>query len=84
MRALAFKWQRVIWRCWQDRTPYQEAIYEAALAQKRQSPGGLVRPRGTGQKSLQKSGEKILKKPLTDYLRGELSHADGRVAPQAR
>ena len=23
--------QRVIFRCWQNRTPYQEAIYEAAL-----------------------------------------------------
>lgn len=31
VRALAFKWQRVIWRCWQDRTPYDERIYEAAL-----------------------------------------------------
>jgi transposase len=31
VRALAFKWQRVIFRCWQNRTPYQEAIYEAAL-----------------------------------------------------
>ena len=31
MRALAFKWQRVIWRCWQNRTPYREATYEAAL-----------------------------------------------------
>jgi len=31
VRALAFKWQRVIWRCWQNRTPYEENIYEAAL-----------------------------------------------------
>ena len=31
VRALAFKWQRVIWRCWQDRKPYEEARYEAAL-----------------------------------------------------
>jgi len=31
VRALAYKWQRVIFRCWQNRTPYQEAIYEAAL-----------------------------------------------------
>jgi len=23
--------QRVIWRCWQDRRPYGERIYEAAL-----------------------------------------------------
>jgi len=33
VRALAFKWQRVIWRCWQDRQPYAEAKYEAALRQ---------------------------------------------------
>jgi len=31
VRALAYKWQRVIWRCWQDRTVYREEIYEAAL-----------------------------------------------------
>jgi transposase len=31
VRALAFKWQRIIWRCWQDHKPYQERIYEAAL-----------------------------------------------------
>jgi transposase len=31
VRALAFKWQRIIWRCWQNRTPYKEDIYEAAL-----------------------------------------------------
>ena len=34
VRALAFKWQRVIWRCWQDRRPYDERIYEAALRQR--------------------------------------------------
>jgi transposase len=33
VRALAFKWQRIIWRCWQDRKPYAEAKYEAALRQ---------------------------------------------------
>ncbi|MFZ0828199.1 MAG: transposase [Verrucomicrobiia bacterium] len=37
VRALAFKWQRVIFRCWQNHTPYQEALYEAAL-RKRGSP----------------------------------------------
>lgn len=31
VRSLAFKWQRVIWKCWQSRTPYREEIYEAAL-----------------------------------------------------
>jgi transposase len=31
VRSLAYKWQRIIWKCWQSRTIYQEAIYEAAL-----------------------------------------------------
>ena len=37
VRALAFKWQRIIWRCWQDRQPYDDARYEAVL-RKRHSP----------------------------------------------
>jgi transposase len=37
VRALAFKWQRIIWRCWQNRTPYSEQIYQAAL-RRRKSP----------------------------------------------
>lgn len=39
VRALAFKWQRIIWRCWQERTVYRDEIYEAAL---RQSGSPLV------------------------------------------
>jgi transposase len=31
VRSLAFKWQRIIWKCWQTRTPYNEQTYEAAL-----------------------------------------------------
>jgi transposase len=31
VRALAFKWQRIIWRCWQDHQPYDESTYETAL-----------------------------------------------------
>jgi transposase len=37
VRALAFKWIRVLWRCWTDRTPYDESRYLSAL-QKRHSP----------------------------------------------
>jgi transposase len=37
IRALAFKWIRVLFRCWVDRTPYDESRYLSAL-QKRQSP----------------------------------------------
>jgi hypothetical protein len=31
VRALAFKWQRIIWRCWQDRVPYDDAKYVESL-----------------------------------------------------
>lgn len=31
VRALAFKWIRILYRCWHDRTPYNEATYLAAL-----------------------------------------------------
>lgn len=31
IRALAFKWIRILWRCWQDRIPYNESQYVAAL-----------------------------------------------------
>lgn len=37
MRALAFKWIRILYRCWQDRKPYDEAKYLLAL-QKKGSP----------------------------------------------
>jgi transposase len=31
VRALAYKWQRIIWKCWQTRSVYTEETYEAAL-----------------------------------------------------
>jgi transposase len=34
VRALAFKWIRILWRCWRDRTPYDDARYVRALAQR--------------------------------------------------
>lgn len=37
LRALAFKWIRVLWKCWQTRVPYSEATYLKAL-EKRKSP----------------------------------------------
>ena len=37
LRALAFKWTRILFRCWQDRVPYDEAKYLKAL-HKRRSP----------------------------------------------
>jgi transposase len=34
LRALAYKWIRILFRCWQTRTPYNEQIYLKALKQK--------------------------------------------------
>jgi transposase len=31
VRALAFKWIRILYRCWQKRTPYDESVYLQAL-----------------------------------------------------
>jgi transposase len=37
VRALAFTWIRILLRCWQDRTPYDESVYLQAL-QRRNAP----------------------------------------------
>ena len=37
IRSLAFKWIRILWKCWQQRTPYDEARYLKQLIH-RKSP----------------------------------------------
>jgi transposase len=34
VRALAFKWMRIIWKCWHTRTPYNEVVYLETLRKK--------------------------------------------------
>jgi hypothetical protein len=34
VRALGFKWLRILFRCWQNRMPYQEQIYQQALGRR--------------------------------------------------
>ena len=34
VRALAYKWIRIIFRCWQDRVPYDDRLYVSALHNK--------------------------------------------------
>jgi len=34
LRALAYKWQRILWRCWRDHTPYDDARHVQRLLQK--------------------------------------------------
>jgi transposase len=50
IRALAYKWGRILWRCWQDNTPYDEQKYLAALARKK-SP--LIKLLGANDKEYQ-------------------------------
>ncbi len=63
VRALAFKWQRVIWRCWQDHKPYEEKIYEAALRKANSPLVGLLGKIQLG-KSPFKTPAKKNEKPL--------------------
>ena len=35
VRALAFKWLRILYRCWKERKPYDEAKYLFALKQRK-------------------------------------------------
>jgi len=34
VRALAFQWIRILYRCWQERTPCEEATYLQALTRR--------------------------------------------------
>jgi transposase len=34
LRSLAFKWLRILWRCWQDAQPYDEARYVQRLQER--------------------------------------------------
>jgi hypothetical protein len=34
IRSLAYKWDRILWRCWKDNTAYDEEKYLAALMRK--------------------------------------------------
>jgi transposase len=45
VRALAFKWIRIIFRCWQDRVVYDENKYLAALVTRGSPLSSLVTPR---------------------------------------
>ena len=35
IRALAFKWIRVLFRCWKERKPYDELVYQRVLSARR-------------------------------------------------
>ncbi len=38
IRSLAFKWIRILFRCWKDRRPYDEAVYRRAMTVRQPNP----------------------------------------------
>jgi len=42
VRALAFKWIRIAFRCWKDKVAYDESKYLAALARRGSALAALV------------------------------------------
>jgi hypothetical protein len=61
VRALAYKWQRIIWRCWQNRTPYSEEIYLTALSRSRSPLANKLtpQPNSNGQSLTKKTSCRI-------------------------
>ena len=43
IRALAFQWIRILWKCWQERTACEEARYLKQLMH-RKSPNAVLTP----------------------------------------
>lgn len=58
VRALAFKWQRIIWRCWQNHKPYEEKIYETALRKANSPLVGLLDKIQLGKSPFKSSAKK--------------------------
>lgn len=44
IRSLAFKWIRILFRCWKDRKPYDEAVYQRALDARRPKKQATTQP----------------------------------------
>jgi transposase len=42
IRSLAFKWIRILFRCWKNHTPYDEAIHQRAVEARRPAPPTTV------------------------------------------
>ena len=63
MRALAFKWIRILYRCWQERTPYDESAYLQALNRRGSS---LIQNLGKG---ILNNRKKTLTAPLRACVR---------------
>jgi len=79
VRSLAFKWIRILFRCWQSRQPYQEELHQAArdarsvpIATKTIAAATIIRGQAPGSKSGKrqdsqlKSAREILKSLMAE------------------
>jgi hypothetical protein len=48
VRSLAYKWIRIIFRCWKDGKPYDEQIYQKSLRRRGSLPGAGLASATTG------------------------------------
>ena len=48
IRALAYKWIRIMFRCWKDRRPYDDAIYTKSLAERGSALAVQLKPAKAG------------------------------------
>jgi hypothetical protein len=67
VRSLAFKWVRIIYRCWKDGKPYDEEIYLQSLRRRGSLLGGVLElATGVGWKSVAGFQKLSEKNNLTD------------------
>lgn len=60
LRSLAYKWQRIFYRCWLNRTPYRETIHQQNLL-RRSQPAPSAQPAApTKPLRLHRSGENLV------------------------
>jgi hypothetical protein len=48
VRSLAYKWQRILFRCWKNRTPYQESFHQERLLRQHAAAPALPSNRRSG------------------------------------
>jgi transposase len=49
VRKLAYKWIRILFRCWKNGTPYDEAVYQRSLEKRRPAMKAALPPATTGE-----------------------------------
>jgi hypothetical protein len=73
VRALAFKWQRVIWRCWTDHTPYDDSLYEKVLRDRRSPVVKLFKNIVLGQNPFTHHDDNPKKAPSKNVSKSKIS-----------